>query len=133
MYGLGNIKLENPTNYSSDNYFKYYTFETSASVILLNSSKKFRPYIGLSYGNIVGTEITQYYQVPESSGINTWESGYTKIDGYSNKSSSNYNGLNIGVLYNLRSIEIKPEFVYTIGGDVDINSYFKLGISIKLN
>lgn len=133
MYGLGNIKLENPTNYYSDNYFKYYTFETSASVILLNSSKKFRPYIGLSYGNIVGTEITQYYQVPESSGINTWESGYTKIDGYSNKSSSNYNGLNIGVLYNLRSIEIKPEFVYTIGGDVDINSYFKLGISIKLN
>lgn len=133
MYGLGNIKLENAVNYGPDNYFKYYTFETSASVILLDSSKKYRPYIGLSYGNFVGTEITQDYQVPEGSGINTWGTGYAKVDGYSNKSSSNYNGLNIGVLYNLRSIEIKPEFVYTIGGDVDINSYFKLGISFKLN
>lgn len=133
MYGFGKLNLENPTVFNSENYFKYYIFETSASFILFNSSKKFRPYIGLSYGSIVGTEITQYYQIPGSPAISAWESGYTKIDGYTNKSSSNFYGLNIGVLYNLRSIEIKPEIVYDLGGDVDINSYFKLGFSIKLN
>ena len=133
MYGFGKLNLENPTPYYSENYFKYYIFETSASIILFNSSKKFRPYIGLSYGSIVGTEITQYYQIPGSPAISAFESGYTKIDGYTNKSSSNFYGLNIGVLYNLRGIEIKPEIVYDLGGDVDINSYFKLGFSIKLN
>lgn len=133
MYGLGKINLENPTIYSSENYFKYYIFETSASAILFNSSKKFRPYIGLSYGSIVGTEITQYYQIPDSNAISAWESGYTKVEAYKNKSSSNFYGLNIGVLYSLRVIEIKPEIVFGLGGDVDINSYFKLGLSFKLN
>lgn len=139
MYGFGKINLENPTIYYSENYFKYYTLETSASVILFNSSRKFRPYIGLSYGSIVGTEITQYYQIPDSNAISAFESGYTKVQGYKNKSSSNYYGLNIGVLYNLkelwnlRNIDFKPEIVFALGGDIDINSYFKLGLSFKLN
>jgi len=45
--------------------------------------------------------------------------------------SSNYFGLNLGLLYNLRYIEIKPEFILPLGRDVSLNTYLKLGIVFR--
>tara|TARA_B100000780_G_scaffold277151_1_gene247201 strand:- start:691 stop:2262 length:1572 start_codon:yes stop_codon:yes gene_type:complete len=118
-YSFGKSDIGSPSPYSGiESNFRFNNLDLSASLILFDSSKSLRPFGGLSYGIMTALELNQYYN---GGLINLRE-----------KQSFNYYGINAGFIYSnnrLGGFELRPHMVYSLGGDMNVNSSIRLEVS----
>ena len=117
-YSFGKSDIGNPSPYSGiESNFRFNNIDLSASLILFDSSKSLRPFGGLSYGILTALELNQYYN---GGLINLTE-----------KQSFNYYGINAGFIYSnnkLDGFELRPNLVYSLGGDMNVNTSIRLEV-----
>jgi len=117
-YSFGKSDIGTPSISGIESNFRFNNLDVSASLILFDSSKSFRPFGGLSYGILTALELNQYYN---GGLINLTE-----------KQSFNYYGLNAGFIYSnnrLGGLELRPHMVYSLGGDMNVNTSIRLEVS----
>ena len=116
-YSFGKSDIGTPSISGIESNFRFNNLDVSASLILFDSSKSFRPFGGLSYGILTALELNQYYN---GGLINLTE-----------KQSFNYYGLNAGFIYSnnrLGGLELRPHMVYSLGGDMNVNTSIRLEV-----
>ena len=117
-YSFGKSDIGTPSISGIESNFRFNNLDVSGSLILFDSSKSFRPFGGLSYGMLTALELNQYYN---GGLINLTE-----------KQSFNYYGLNAGFIYSnnrLGGLELRPHMVYSLGGDMNVNTSIRLEVS----
>ena len=117
-YSFGESDIGTPSISGIESNFRFNNLDVSGSLILFDSSKSFRPFGGLSYGILTALELNQYYN---GGLINLTE-----------KQSFNYYGLNAGFIYSnnrLGGLELRPHMVYSLGGDMNVNTSIRLEVS----
>ena len=124
-YSFGKSDIGSPSPYSGiESNFRFNNLDLSASLILFDSSKSLRPFGGLSYGIMTALELNQYYNGGPAVGFD--------LINLREKQSFNYYGINAGFIYSnnrLGGFELRPHMVYSLGGDMNVNSSIRLELS----